>query len=1079
MKRLLPIMPLALAFSTIALGQLFPVTPAAGTTLPQAGLSVARDGGRTHMALNGVSFHETPDVISAARLIEVPQSTVCLVCWEQTAPDGQLTPYYAISLDGENMATVRPTSYELKLQHSQFDPLGRIPAVETDLAADEDSQIYIVQFVTQPLEQFRTAIEARGGTLYKYIANHAYLVKLGPQARQAVAALPFVRWLGPYHPAYRLEHFLRANRGDAGQLFPMQRYNILLFEREGAQDVVADRIAALGGEVNVRNAGRFLMQATLTPQQLFDVIRWDEVQFIDRWSPAEPDIDLIRADGGADYIETVAGYDGAGVRGEVIDVGFCPGHVDFASRPLIPHTSASIDTHGCSCSGIIFGDGTGDPTARGLCPAGQGIIADWGLIGSRYAHTAELLEDPYYAVFVTASVGGFLTTSYTTVSADMDDMLFDLDILHCNSQSNAGSRDSRPEAWAKNIVSCGGIYHYGTLDPADDCWCGGASIGPAADGRVKPDLVFYYDRIHTTSQAPAGYTDGFCCTSGATPTVAGHFGLFFQMWADGIFGNPVIPGATVFENRPHMTTAKAALINTANQYEFSGPSHDLGRMHQGWGRPSVANLYDVRNKIFVIDETELLQNLERYICQAFVAPEEPALKVTMTYADPAGVPGAAQARINDLTLKVVSPSGVEYWGNNGLLTGNWSTPGGAPDTINTVENVFVRNPEPGLWTVTVLANEINEDGHVETPELDADFALVISGTPGFALRLRLLDRPPAYLAPGEPTPVVLAIDEGSETYVPGSGALYYSYDGGAFQQTELLPVGDNLYQGILPAATCSATPRFYFSAAASGGGIVYSPPMAPEVPYSATVGVVVTAIADNFEQDLGWTVWNDPSLTGGMWQRGIPLSAGVGQPPTADYDGSGKCWLTQNVAGGSDVDGGPTCLISPLLDLTGQTDPVLQFARWWANDDQDGDPFDVEASSDGGTNWVLLRRIQNVQPEWVVETIHLADFIPPTDQVRLRFSVRDVPNNSVDEGGLDAVSIRGFNCTDGIDHGDLNCDGVVNVFDIDPFVLALTDAAAYGAAYPGCSILNADCNGDGSINVFDIDSFVQCLTSGC
>ena len=35
--------------------------------------------------------------------------------------------------------------------------------------------------------------------------------------------------------------------------------------------------------------------------------------------------------------------------------------------------------------------------------------------------------------------------------------------------------------------------------------------------------------------------------------------------------------------------------------------------------------------------------------------------------------------------------------------------------------------------------------------------------------------------------------------------------------------------------------------------------------------------------------------------------------------------------------------------------------------------------------------------------------------------------------------------------GDLNCDGLVNNGDIDPFVLALTDlAAAYGELYPDC-----------------------------
>ena len=62
---------------------------------------------------------------------------------------------------------------------------------------------------------------------------------------------------------------------------------------------------------------------------------------------------------------------------------------------------------------------------------------------------------------------------------------------------------------------------------------------------------------------------------------------------------------------------------------------------------------------------------------------------------------------------------------------------------------------------------------------------------------------------------------------------------------------------------------------------------------------------------------------------------------------------------------------------------------------------------------------------------------------------------------------------------DLNCDGFVNNFDIDPFVLAVTDPAAYQQAFPNCNINAADTNRDGLINNFDIDSFVVCLTQGC
>ncbi len=62
--------------------------------------------------------------------------------------------------------------------------------------------------------------------------------------------------------------------------------------------------------------------------------------------------------------------------------------------------------------------------------------------------------------------------------------------------------------------------------------------------------------------------------------------------------------------------------------------------------------------------------------------------------------------------------------------------------------------------------------------------------------------------------------------------------------------------------------------------------------------------------------------------------------------------------------------------------------------------------------------------------------------------------------------------------GDLNCDGSVNFFDIDPFVLAVTDPVAYESAYPDCNILNADCNEDGAVDFFDIDPFVALITGG-
>ena len=62
--------------------------------------------------------------------------------------------------------------------------------------------------------------------------------------------------------------------------------------------------------------------------------------------------------------------------------------------------------------------------------------------------------------------------------------------------------------------------------------------------------------------------------------------------------------------------------------------------------------------------------------------------------------------------------------------------------------------------------------------------------------------------------------------------------------------------------------------------------------------------------------------------------------------------------------------------------------------------------------------------------------------------------------------------------GDLNCDGVLDFGDINPFVMRLCDPPAYESAFPNCDILNGDVNGDGRVDFDDINPFVTLLCGG-
>jgi len=667
------------------------------------------------------TFRLTGNEVRSLNAFRVSDSTVVAATWEEQKAGGQWSPFFAISLNGQKISTVRRTSGDLLLRYGKLDPLAQPAGAESEPLTD----LRIVQFNTQVLSEYRSQLQAVGARIYRYLPNNALIVEASAFVAGEISKQPQVRWVGPYRPEYKLEPSLLANLLSHNGAAPA-RYHLELFERGLAlQSLVGERIEANGGVVDAKLPLGFFMDATLSPEQVLQIVLLPEVAYIDEWTPAEADDVQVRTIGGADYVETQTGFTGQGVRGEILDLGVLASHQEFDATPLIPHGQQSVAGHGTSTTGINFASGV-DSSARGVVPNGQGISASTAGLRDRYQHTAELVQDPYFAVYQSNSWGDGLVTQYTTVSAQMDDIIFLDDFLIAQSQSNSGSQQSRPQAWAKNIVSVGGLRHMGSLDMDTHCWCRSGSIGPAADGRIKPDLAHFYDGVYApTTPSSTSYNTRFGGTSAATPIVAGHFGLFFEVWHNGLFGNPT--AETVFDSRPHQSTARAFMINTATQWNFSGTADDRTRTHQGWGLPNVQNLYDLSTQIFYVDESDVLQQLQSTTYTLEVLDGTPALKATMVYKDPMGTTSSTLHRINDLDLQVTSPSGVVYWGNNGLREGLWSTEGGDPDPLDTVENVFVQNPEPGLWNVTVIATEINQDSHPATPEIDADYSLVVSG----------------------------------------------------------------------------------------------------------------------------------------------------------------------------------------------------------------------------------------------------------------------------------------------------------------------------------------------------------------
>ena len=363
-----------------------------------------------------------------------------------------------------------------------------------------------------------------------------------------------------------------------------------------------------------------------------------------------------------------------------------------------------------------------------------------------------------------------------------------------------------------------------------------------------------------------------------------------------------------------------------------------------------------------------------------------------------------------------------------------------------------------------------------------------------SLTVTLPNGAPEALDPGVPTAFNVQIVDGTESYVPGSGWLHYRYDGITWHTSLLVHDTGDIYLATLPPADCDDTPEFYISADGDGGATVFSPSNAPGTVYTAVVGAYITIVDDNFETDQGWTTSDDGNATAGFWQRGVPVDdPSWDYAPASDSDGSGQCWLTENDNNPSypdpyntDVDGGAVTLTSYTIDMSGGNitinyDYYLNLTR--PEDDNDVLLVEIDSNNGAGPWTQIARHNTNGGRSWRSHTIDQSDLdtagVSLTSTMKLRFTANDADTQSINEAGVDALSITGFSCSMLYGMGDLNCDGSINSLDVDPFVLAISSAPGFGdyyAAYPDCNAMLADCNSDGSVNSLDVDPFVGLLT---
>jgi hypothetical protein len=396
--------------------------------------------------------------------------------------------------------------------------------------------------------------------------------------------------------------------------------------------------------------------------------------------------------------------------------------------------------HGTHVAGTVAGDNIAHPLihdpADGMAPGARLVIQDAGVhedpcadlpgLGCPVVDLKPLFQQAYNqgARLHTNSWGdneeAEVQNNYTAASQDVDQFQWDhKDDLIFFAAGNSGPRRGTvgSPSTNKNGVSVGATlrgFRAGAM-------AGFSSCGPTADGRIKPDVT-----LPGTDIVSAGSDDRITShncgisiatgTSTSSPAAAGLTALIRQYYMDGWYPTGSRNRADGFT--PSAALLKATLVSSAAGMERARPIPDRC---QGWGRVRLESaLYFTgqARRLWVKDDAPPFpagsSGEER--TYSFTAGGGEPLKATLVWTDYPSTPAASPNLNNDLDLIVKGPGGT-FAGN--VFSSGFSTPGGEADRRNTVEQVLIDNPPPGVYTITIRSWNV--------PNGPQPFALVVTG----------------------------------------------------------------------------------------------------------------------------------------------------------------------------------------------------------------------------------------------------------------------------------------------------------------------------------------------------------------